>query len=356
MSDPRRSLALLLLGLVACGPKLPGDEGETAATLDTSRASMPGEDDTGGPTSGADDEGDAITSSAGDEDGAITSSTGVDDEGGAMTMGTGDPVESCELPIDPYDLVHYRLCRGGLATFGAHVFSTGEVGYSAYAQFYEVFAESQVVWDQVVHDPFTGLGDCGARTFGNSGSGEGEQVLWQDAGDLTFVGPGFAVPGGKYGDPQSVLGYDTSLSNLGLLPGWGSPHGLITTGATAPALDLSDVVVLPDRIEVSAPDILGGEVARDALVIEWTPSPLAMPTWLTLHFPAGGSGAAYTVYCQMPDDGSFQVPAALLEGADLPRTARVHMRRSDDRMLPTDGERWMHVTASSMLEGELTVL
>jgi hypothetical protein len=85
------------------------------------------------------------------------------------------------------------------------------------------------------------------------------------------------------------------------------------------------------------------------------PSPLGIPTWLYLHFVVGDE-EVYTVYCEMPDDGSFQVPAALLVEPAVPRVATVLLRRSDVRLLPIDDERTIRVSADSTLAGLVSVL
>jgi len=317
--------------VAACAPtKTEPGSGETGESGTEAGTDSPDESDESDGTGGTDGDGSSEDGSSGSSS-ATGDTTGNGDGGGELVPCTEYEVKR------PLEDKAYRLCMRGLADFTSHEFRNGEITHEAYAQFFRVYAESQVVWDEIVLDPHDGVDDCYAVDNGNSGSGESEQVLWEDAGDfVTFMGPDMQIEVPRYGDPVSVIGYDGSFGDAGYSPAWGGLYGFVAPGATTPPYDFPDSVHLPERIVVTSPSLEPGTtVPRDQLVVQWEAATLPTQLFLFLRFDLGGDRWV-TIGCEMADDGQFQVPPEILEHAPLPAEANVYMSRTERQMVMLD--------------------
>lgn len=345
MRAARHSVVGLSL-VLACAPLVDAPEAESTGSSETSPHSA---------SSAASPE---TATNAIEGSGAAASTTDevVDDGPGVPDVPNEPPDPPPSICDDPYAVTGaaaspYQYCLRGLVDFTvSSSIAIGE-GFDAYAQFYTVNAESQIVWEEEILDPFEGVGDCSLRYYGNSGTGEGEDVIWEDAGDLTFVLADDQLPADEYGDPVSVIGYQASPRDFGIEPAFLGRYGIVATGDTTPAFDLPDAVTMPDLVEVLEPALDGSAVAHEDLVFRWTPSAAGVPLDINVHVQPPGWD--YTVFCRVDDDGEFAFPIELTEQLPLPSSAYVYIRRADVRIVGFDGERGILATASTVTDGNI---
>ena len=343
------------LGLAACQPILDSPESSDGSTTDASLASSgvaqtgPATAETGALEGSAVDEGDAASDDAGAsfDDGTTPADLPDEDRPGLCDL---DP-----YALDPWDTTAYRTCIRGLADLSVVGEQSGHVGYDAYAQFFTVIAEEDIAWEREILDPYDGtLDDCRLARYGNSGFGSPEQVVWEDAGDVTFVLGGTEVLADESGDPVSVLGYDANPGELGIAPAYLTPHGFVATGDTTEPMDFAEAVVLPERIELLAPSLDGSAVVDTAdFVVQWVPGSLGVPFEISVNVAVSGDWD-FQLFCRVVDDGEFVVPAELAQQLPRPADARLWLRRADVRVVMS-ADRGVLVTAAARTEGPLAL-
>ena len=281
--------------------------------------------------------------------------TGGDDAASEPHGSTGEPPQPdpptlCN--VDPYArgprITPYYECIRGLVDFTTGLEPSGRTFQGAYAQFFTVYAEEDLVYDEEILDPYDGtIGDCDLRRVGNSAFGEPADILWEDAGDVTFQFGDTPVSANEDGDPKSVLGYDAPLDDYELVADPLDPVGLTASGDTTPPLELSGVVNLPEIIEVVAPAwfepfTLDAEDFR----LEWVPSALALPMEIRLRVTVQGDWN-YELFCRVPDTGSFVVPAELVQQIPRPTEGSLELQRADMVVAPSPDGRSILATARS---------
>lgn len=350
---------LAILGLVSgCGPQVLLDTDDTDASDDgaiesSGSASAPGNPgnpgvpsttaaaDSGGPGGVPPPPGDGTT------DPTNTGPTEPPPDEPAITLCDGDP-----YLVDPRKFYLYEECMRGIITFSATAWTVGEMAFDAYAQFYSVEAFSPSTPDEEILEPWSGPYGCGLARYGNSATGGEKVVLWEDAGDVTFVlGPDW-VPAMEYGNPVNVLGY--TFEDESYVPLYGNPHGLVATGDTTPPFDLPDLGLLPSPFEDVTPSLDGSAtVDAEDLVVTWAPDPYTdVPVTISISVSVAGDDD-YVLYCTTPDTGELTLPPELVVQLPLPTTAGLHLRRADLGLEPADDGRFILSTLQTSAHGEI---
>lgn len=319
--------------LVACGPavELPGTG---SASSDTS---------TGSPSQPS-------SSSGGDADGPGSFSTGVASADGTAGEAPAGPTycDGDPYAVNPLRQTPYYECMRGLADFSAP-FAGSDDSFSAYAQFYDVREYVPADHAEEVLDPWEGPPDCTLVRYGNSASGGVEDVLWEDAGDVTFTLGRDIIEAEEYGDPVSVIGYLVGGGRASAR--YGQPHGFVATGDTTAPFEHPTAVVLPPTFGVVTPPFGGTPtLSPEQATVSWEPATQAefmVTVSVVTNVPGDWD---FALSCMGPDDGVEVLPAELLSQFPRPIEARLRLSREHKRLMPTEDGRFILVTARTGME------
>lgn len=265
---------------------------------------------------------------------------------------------------DPYPEL-YQPCLDGVLSVSARVLDHPEgriEDHAATAQFFSVndFVHSWQMGSWL--DPQEGADDCGLIAWDSSGLVTDSDLAWLDPGDVSLSAPWGEVamtrtPGGF------VLSFEAALSEADIEPAWGEAHGLSATGSSgssgdgvdwagAGAVDLSELVTLPERLEVTAPTPLGPDVvlARADTELEWTGTADGELALRLTASAEGDVGLSYELRCAVTDDGAFTLPGALLEALPEGATGTLTLSRRLDTWAGTGSGRTFHAFAQTRYE------
>lgn len=332
--------------LTGCGPLVGSPAGEVDTSPETS-GSVGSSSSGASPSSSTTGPGVPQPGSSGeagdvaDVDGGVAEDAGVPPDlppEPKPTLCDGDP-----YALDPRYTDLYQTCIRGLVSFAVRETQSG-LECDAHAQFFTVEVAADIEWEEEVLDAYDGtLDDCRLVRHSNSGYGEAEVVVWEDAGDVTFVVAGIEQLGAESGDPMSVLSYDGAY-DAGVTATLDAA-GFFASGDTTAPLNMLGLVQLPEPIDLLAPVLDGRPIPHDALSVEWMPSSLGVPLDIVLDVNAPGWD--FELFCRTHDDGQFTIPAVLTAQLPLPTDASLRLGRSDVGLVPAEDGRFVLLGATS---------
>jgi hypothetical protein len=275
-------------------------------------------------------------------------------EGGETVFDTGSPEPGY---IDDPRLEPYQPCLDGYFALGVRIldYSDGRFeGSEALATFFTVDSVVQEWQTGEVLDPLEGLDDCGLSQYGQDGIGTSAELTWLDPGAVDLVdgagaSPMLRAPGGF------ALNYTTDPYDYAAVVS-GDTYGLSVAGSAGPeswdgfaAVELPDLVTVPDRLEVTSPAPLGPGVAlaRADTELQWTGTSDGP---VTILLQTLGDAPWYYLTCSVADDGSFTLPGALLSQLPAGAGALIRVTRANETWVGTANGRSFHSLAQSTYE------